>query len=337
MDSFRFKDCTGFINNFRSKEWDRLVSFVPKKVNLSQELFDISWAWWLARVLALYSWEGDKLLRGVISKISEREWQYLIHILLDSYFSEGLVFDHNLFSETLSKVNRVYSGKMDRTLCLFFSEKESYALIQEQDPKWLMRLFHGLAWSKKSVGKAHAGKKKYCSDLLSFNKKNALLYELSQSLFKQIDLETESKDLISEIWSAAVQIMDLSVKMNNFENKDIWSLSFKALFNLRTEMSDYDFYARFTHQILESFRLIAEGEDPFILDHLTKEVWKSPPPSSYHKVYRDWITELFKRRRKIPLLPWEAEDISLCPLTSSPQRFKKRKPWLKLEKKKRWL
>ena len=91
-------------------------------------------------------------------------------------------------------------------------------------------------------GKGYTGKI-YCSKLISIKERNALLYELSKSLFQKKALEREESlpltDSLSDIWSVAVQVMDLSIKMNGFKSSSIWSPFDEA--DTKRKMSNDDF------------------------------------------------------------------------------------------------
>ena len=127
-------------------------------------------------------------------------------------------------------------------------------------------------------------------------RRNTIAYGLAQSLFKQMNLDESSspEDLISEIWSVAATIIDLSVKINNFEYSDLWNLSLSAMFNMRNEMNNYDFYLRFSDDIMELLLSVSGGDRDLVLDHLTNHVWSEAPDSPHHRFYRAWITEILK-------------------------------------------
>ena len=295
IDQFYFKDCSVFIREFKNKEWDRLAQIVNAQ-HLEGSL-EPSFVWWLASVLSLYSGKTDFSLEGVVSKISSSGWNNIMTSLLNFYISKSDRLDNDLFDETLNKVRLVYDQEMEATLCSFLSKEEGSLFVQKYEPKQLINLLDGFSWSKKQIGVRRRTKNiSYCKDFLSKQKRNTLLYDLSQSLFKQADGTedlSEIKDIVLDIWSVAVQIMDLSIKMNDLEDNGIWKLSF-TLFNSREEMDDYDFYIQFSNKILEQLLIVVNGDKDLLLDYLTNYVWKEPPKSSYHKIYRDGIKDILE-------------------------------------------
>ena len=299
ISEFKFKNCAYFIRDFRVKEWNRLVPLVRRGEYRSSETVNSSFVWWLARVLFLYSEEEDSLIREAVSKISASKWKDLLRGMLETYVSKSPDVDNDLFQRTLEKVRLVYNDEVESVLCSFFAGEKSLFVIREYDPKWIMDLFHSLSWSKRSNFSAGRRKeKKYCGDLISTKDKNVLLYALSQSLFKKKDSErngnNSQKDLMSGIWSVSTEVMDLSIKMNDFEENDIWSLSFKALLNIRKEMNEYDFYLQFSDDILELLLSVSNGDKAFVSDYLVNHVWTEEPVSNYHAAYRGWIKELLR-------------------------------------------
>ena len=295
INQFKFKNCSGFIEEFRKKEWNRLVSIVRQGKHSSGKIINSSLAWWLARVLFLYSNERDSLIKETVSKINGSEWKSILKEMLKTYIvSKSPDVDSDLVQRTLRKVRLVYNDEVESVLCSFFAGGKSLFVIQEHDPKWIMDLFYDLSWSKKSSFSARRRRqKKYCGDFISPKDRNVLLYALSQSLFKKSDFErnegASTQDLISEVWSVATKIMDLSIKMNDFQESDIWNLSFKALLNIRKEMNEYDFYLQFSDDILELLLSISNNNKAFLSDYLVNHVWAETPSSNYHAAYRGWI------------------------------------------------
>ncbi len=311
INQFKFKNCSHFIEEFKGKEWDRLVSLVRHGKHRSGENVNSPLIWWLARVLFLFTEEDNSFIREAVSKISGSEWKDIIRGMLETYVSKSPEVDHYLFMETLNKVRLVYDDEVESTLCSFLAGEKSLFFIQEYDSGLVMDFLYSLSWSKRSG--IHAGRKrqKFCSELIPMKKRNTLLYGLARAFLKRINLE-ERTELVSEVWSVAVKIMDLSVKMNNFEDSDIWNLSFRALFNMRTEMSDYDFYLQFSDDILELLLSVSSGDKNLVLNHLTNHVWNEAPASSYHGIYRDWIAELL--RDKSGDYPWPSGSKKYIPL-----------------------
>ena len=322
INQFKFKNCTHFIEEFKGKEWDRLVSLIRRGQYRSGETVNSSFAWWLARVLFLYSDEKD--VKEAVAKISKSEWKEILRGMLETYVSKGPEMDHYLFMGVLNKVRLVYNDEVESVLCSFFAgEKKSLFVIQEYDPVWIMDLFYSLSWSRKSgLSAGRRREKKYCGDFISVKDRNVLLYALSQSLFKKkqqgIDKregQSSRQDLISEVWSVAVEVMDMSVKMNDFEQSDIWSLSFKALFDIRNEMNEYDFYLQFSNDILKLLLSVSNGDRTFLSDYLVNHVWTKAPASNYHAAYRGWIKELL--RDKSNDYPYPPGSVRYIPIPHS--------------------
>ncbi len=301
INQFKFKNCANFTDEFKGKEWDRLVSLIRRGEHRSGGTVKSSFVWWLARVLFLYSEEKDSLIKETVSKISALEWKNILRGILETYIPKSPEVDHYLFMETLNKVRLVYNDEVESVLCPFIAGEKSLSFIQEYDSELVMDFLYSLSWSRRS--KFQSGRrveKKYCWDLISAKDRNVLLYALSQSLFKKKD-ESFSKrgsvsrqDMVSEVWSVAVEIMDLSIKMNDFEESDIWSLSFKAFLNMRKEMNEYDFYLQFSDDILELLLSVSNGDRAFVSDHLVNHLWTEAPDSNYHAAYRGWIKELLR-------------------------------------------
>lgn len=275
LDSFQFKNCTDFITAFKKKEWSRLVQIVHQKTDQSETALDSNFVWWLARVLFLYSGESDFFIKRAVSKISEEEWNNIIKSLLNSHLSKNSVVSSYLFNENLSKVKLAYNKEVEPVICSFFSQEKSHFLIKEYDPKEMMRLFNGLFWDKTSNTWR---KREYCQEILSTDKRRALLYELSDSLFKQKVLERAGgaiTDVISDIWSVAVQVMDLSVKMGNGH-----------------------FYIKYLGYISGQMLSVAGGDKVLVLDHLTNHVWNKPPVNFNYKAYRELLKEAVNKKRE---------------------------------------
>lgn len=295
IDQIRSGNPVGFIKDFREKEWNQLVCESSQPLG---EVLDSSSLWWLAYVLSLYSGENDSSIIEAVSQFSGEEWNTIITGLLNSYISESSFVDNDLFDEALNKVKLVYNQEVETSLCSFFSMEESQILVQKYDPQWVISLLEGLFWSKRpapSEGNEEM-KEVYCSELVSKQKRNTLLYELFPSLLKQKTLERETdsylKESVSDIWSAAVQVMDLSVKINNFTDSPVWHLSFNALFHMREETNNYDFFVEFFEQIRKQLLLVAEEEENLVLDQLREHIWQEPPATDHHKIYRDWLMEI---------------------------------------------
>ena len=292
IDQFRFNDCADFIKKFRDKEWDRLTALVQRGAGPFRERAGSDFVWWLARVLSLYSGEEDFVVKEAVSQIGVSEYRDIVTDLLASYAEKKPETETYLFQETLKKIKQVYGREMDTTLCSFFVEEENSSLfIQERGPEQLMDLLRDLSWVKIPYVRTRRGKKT-CAELVPEKRRNALLYELAQSLLDKQGLEGQNlslSDSIVEIWSVTAQIISLSVQMNSLEKSDIWSLSLKALFKRRSEMSDYDFYLRFSGLTLERLLSVAKNDKTLLLNHLKDGVWGGNPPTAYHAVYRDWI------------------------------------------------
>ena len=297
FNQFRFKDCALFIKEFREKEWDQLVQIVYQKASQLDEIQAPSFIWWLARILFLYSGENEFFIKELVSKVGKLEWQNIITGMLNSYIFRSYERDNYLFHDLLHKVKLAYNENVELALCSFLSqEKIIHFLIQEYDPKWLMDLFYELSWSENQLNGRRHNENIYCSKLISIKKRHDLLYELSKSLFQKKDLEREESlpltDSLSDIWSIAVQIMDLSVKMNGFKSSSIWSPFDEA--DMKRKMNNNDFHIKFSDQILEKLLSAANGDESIVLDHLINHIWKKPPASSYHKTHRDWLEKILR-------------------------------------------
>lgn len=302
MDGTQFKDRVGLIKEFREKEWDRLVQFVHANSQQLNEVLNTPFVWWLARILFLYSEESDDSIKKVVSQLSGAEWNSIITGLLNSYVSRSSLVDNYLFDDILHKVKLVYSQEVETSLCSFFSKEEGLFLVREYEPKWLIDLLGGLSWSERqtSTEEDKEAKGTECAELVSKQKRNTLLYELSQSLFKQKTLERKTdpslRESLSDVWSVAVQIMDLSVKVNDFQDSPVWHLTFNALTNMKEETNNYDFFVEFFKQIQEQLLFVAKGDKDLVLNHLNNDIWKEPPATPHHKTYRDWLEEILGDR-----------------------------------------
>ena len=292
IDQFRFNDCADFIKKFRDKEWDRLTALVQRGAGPLKERAGSDFVWWLARVLSLYSGEEDLVVKEAVSQIGVSEYRDIVTDMMASYAEKKPETETYLFQETLKKIEQVYGKEVDTALCSFFVEEENSSLfIQERGPEQLMDFLRDLSWVKIPHARMRRGKK-ICAELVPEKRRNALLYELAQSLLDKQSLEGQNlslSDSIVEIWSVTDQIVSLSVHINSLEKSDIWSLSLKALFKSRSEMSDYDFYLRFSKLTLERLIAVAKHDEVLLLNHLKDGVWSEKPPTAYHAVYRDWI------------------------------------------------
>ena len=295
IDRFHFDDCADFIKKFRSEEWSRLAELVRRGGESLKEEVRSDFVWRLARVLSLYSGEEDSVLEEAVSQIGVSEYRGIVTELLVSYAEKNPLADMDLFQETLRKIKRVYGKDVDPALCSFFAEEENSSLfIKERGPEPVMDLLKDLSWAETADIRGARGRKETCADIMPEKRRNALLYELAQSLLDKSILENHVfiPPAVSEIWSLTAQIISLSVKMNRLKRSDIWSLSLKALFKRRSEMSDYDFYLRLSELSLSRLLEAAGGDKDVLLHHLkggSWSVWRKAPPTAYHRAYRDWI------------------------------------------------
>ena len=170
INQFKFKDCANFIDEFKGKEWDRLVSLVRRGEHRSGEIVN-PLVWWLVRVLFLYSEENDFLIKEAVSKISGSEWKDIIRGMLETYIPKSPEVDHYLFMETLNKVRLVYNDEVESTLCSFLAGEKSLSFIQEYDSGLVMDFLYSLSWSKRSGIRAGRRNKKFCSDLVPHGEK----------------------------------------------------------------------------------------------------------------------------------------------------------------------
>ncbi len=294
FDQFRFKDCADFIREFREKEWNRLNEIVSRDPD--RWSLDPSFIWWLARVFYLYSEEEDSLVGEKVSEISELEWNYVITGMLHSYTYENFEVDNDLFENTLYKVRQIYNKEVESILCSFFFLAGDYSFV-ERHSQWLMNLLHGLSWSKQQDDENGRS----CAEIIPTDKRNTLLVKLLETLFLNSRKTSSFKDSISSVWSVSVQILVLSLKVNDWKGDDV--KAFKGfLYDQNEEGDNSDFYIWFSNETLYRLLKAADGNKELLLTHLTEDVWKKPPiaesllkenpsVSVYIETYKDWLRE----------------------------------------------
>ena len=319
IDQSRFADRVGLIEKFREKEWDRIVQFFNKNSNQPEKALDAPSAWWLARILFLYSGENASAIEDAVSRFNGKQWNTVIKGLLNSYLSESSLVDNHLFDETLDNVKQVYGQEVEDGLCSFFSKKESHFLVRKYDPQWLISLLEELPWSEKQISAEEEDRAGiYCGSIaVSKQQRNILLYELFENLFQRRALkrmvDSSLRNSLSDIWSIAVQVMNLSVKMNNFENNPVWHLKFSDLSRRKNETNNYDFFIEFFEQLQKYILAVSGGNKRRVFEHFVNHIWQEPPTNFHHEIYREWLEDVLigEDERTTPPLP------KLSPLRSS--------------------
>ena len=293
IDQFRFRDRAGFIKEFRKKEWNHLVQLIHEVYLQTNKEVETPVVWWITRVLFLYNGESESVIKEAVSKFRGKEWDTIITELLKSFVAKSSLVDSYLFDETLQKVRLVYNQKVEGSLCSFFSKEESHLLIQDYDPEWIINLLNGLSWFERQTS---LGEKIYCSELVSKQERKDLIHKLFQSLLDKKDSERTSnaslESSLSDIWSVAVHIMDLSVKINNLRDSPIWFLDLDTLSNIEDRTDDYDFVVEYFERIQDQLLSVANRDRNLVLDRLTNNIWTEPPVTDHHKIYRDWMVEM---------------------------------------------
>ena len=226
INQSRFDDPVGVVKNFRKEEWNRLQGLIHNKSRSQlNEILSPAFLWYVARILSFYSEEDETSIKQTVNKLSGGEWSAIITRLLHSYITEDTWVNNYHFAGTLDKVGLVYKAHVEASLCSFLSHEESLVFIQKYESDRLLSLLEGITWhyrggfwtTRRNVTR------KYCAEWIPKNQRNILLYELFQSLLKQKALNRKTTEsALSDIWSVAVRIMDLSVKMNSFQNTSVW-------------------------------------------------------------------------------------------------------------------
>ena len=323
FEQFRFASCPHFIEDFQQKELARLIQLAGQGAFRQDGDRNYSLRWWLAHILFLNSPSPEEA-GAAAAKISASDWRRLIQDMLYSY-SIGYSDYGPLFQKAFKAARMAHGLEAEAAVCSYFSfDEDPRKWIQNQsrvkkasgaigesgksivyDPRWLMEIFHDLSWdSKTGRSRKKPAAQKFCSRILPLKKRNTLLYAISESLFYRVRGKAAARlgdppfpEAIPEIWAAAEEIMDLSVKMNRFESSDIWGLAFKSLFEfVSKDMDRYSFYINFSHQILQNLMYASNGDKTLALSYLRDNVWSGKPPATaYHRVYRDWMEELLKK------------------------------------------
>ena len=332
FDSFNFGNCLHFIDEFRQKEWIKLVRLAEEMDILdindsSEEEVSVHFVWWLARVLSFYSFSSDLnnyLLREVVSKISVLKWTAIIQVMLQSLKDSDFKGDVDLFNSTVYTVNTVYVGIANRSVCYFFNEKSSHLFISKYDPQFIVDLLYSLDWSqfqKNNVIKLRGRRANIrtgaCNNIVPYRKLNTLLFVLTYSVLELVESASEKgseEKYISQIWHHTYKMINLFGHMGLFYQvgiKDYIERWFKYYMAVDYEsekghMSDQSFYFYFSSLVLGKFRtLIHTKED---MNHLLDSFFNEHPPVNvFDQNQRKWMKELVKDIEKDKPVKWEDE------------------------------
>lgn len=342
FDGFNFGNCLHFIDEFRQKEWIKLVRLTEemdivdgrvrfvKNSNVndsSEEEMSVHFVWWLARVLSFYSFSSDSdnyLLREVVSKINVFKWTTIIQVMLQSLKDSDFKGDVDLFNSTVYTVNTVYVGVANRSVCYFFNEKDSHLLISKYDPQFIVDLLYSLDWYRFQKNNAIKLRRRRanirtgaCNNIVPDRKLNTLLFVLTYSALELVESASKKiskEEYISQIWHHIYRMINLFEHMGLFYQvgiKDYIERWFKYYMVVDYEsekghMSDQSFYFYFSALVLGKFRtLIHTKED---MNHLLESFFNEHPPvNAFDQNQRKRMKELVKDIEKDKPVKWEDE------------------------------
>ena len=252
LNQFNFENCINFMEEFKIKEWSKLAKSIHQSENgekienlLPETETKQIFVWWMARVLSLYpsSLESvDSPAKEAVAKISASEWKSIITVLLES-LTEKSEFKPNvsLFQATVDKVKSVYARSIQLSLCHFFGQENSPALIQDYDSHLIMSLLSQIDRSPTVIYNQKRVRKNICFDLIPRQKINTILFAWAYSFFKSFEhpvnehiSEGESStqttegryfdEYVTQIRNQARQIMNVFMKVRSWDkNKKAWT------------------------------------------------------------------------------------------------------------------
>ena len=290
LNQFRFDRCANFITDFRKKEWRKLTyQFkIQKEWDSSKEgLIPVmsdsqsKLVWWMARVLSLphsltlsttnKAEEGDAwkahvfntpytewvetnkdFIQSAVLEMNTSEWTYFFQVMIADLKNPQFETNHHLFSYTSFLSHIHYPLAIEQAICRFFAEPNSHLVTQEYHPPFIWNLFLQVAGSKTNPTE------EVCSNLVSPEKINTLLFVLSRGIFANLSATNTSTQIyIEQVKKQADHLVSLFKYVRGFDDSQLTHQDYlnsplsslrsfytnKPLINLRSLYTgdDYDF------------------------------------------------------------------------------------------------